>query len=60
MEQREICLEINGKQNVKLESAKIKFKNYFKQTAAPVKMYADFEYLLQKLQINDREKKQFM
>ena len=56
MEHREICLEINDKQSVKLESGATKFKNYFKQIAAPFKTYADFESLLKGLQIKDRDK----
>ena len=56
MKHREICLEINGKQSVKLESGTIRFKNYFKQITVPFRIYADFEYLLERLQINDREK----
>ena len=40
---RKVCLKINGKQNVKLRSASIKFNNYFKQLAVPFKIYADFE-----------------
>ena len=31
MKHREICLEINGKQSVKLEGSTIKFKNCFKK-----------------------------
>ena len=56
MEHKEICLETNGKQSVKLESDTIKFKNYFKQISVLFKIYADFESLLKKLQINDRDK----
>ena len=33
IEYRKICVEINGKQSVKLESGSIKFENYFKQEA---------------------------
>ena len=35
---KEICLEINGKQSVKLEIDTIKFKSYFKQIAVPFKI----------------------
>ena len=41
---------INGKQNVKLKSGSISFKNYFKQLPVPVKIYADFECILKKVQ----------
>ena len=51
-----MCLKINGKQSVKLESGSIKFKNYFKQIAVLFKIYADFESLLKGLYINDRDK----
>ena len=56
MEHKEKCLEINGKQGVKLENGTIKFKNYFKQMAVPFKLYSNFESLFKKLQINDRDK----
>ena len=56
MEDREVSLEINGKQSVKLEIGTIKFKNYFKQIVVPFKIYADLESLLKGLQINDKNK----
>ena len=56
MEYKVICLEINGKKCVKLESGTIKCKNHFKQIAVTFNIYADFESLLKKLQINDRDK----
>ena len=40
---KENCLSINGKQSVKLEKGTIEFKNYFKQTPVPSKIYANFE-----------------
>ena len=40
---KEICLNINSKQSVKLEKGIIKFENYFKQIPVPFKIYADFE-----------------
>ena len=43
IEHKENCLIINGKQNVKLKSTSISFKNYFKQLPVPFKVYADFE-----------------
>ena len=42
-EHRETCLEINGKQSVKLKSGAIKFRNYFKQITVPFKIYVDSE-----------------
>ena len=45
-EHEEICLVINGKQNVKLGNGSISFKNYSKQLPAPFKLYADFECVL--------------
>ena len=33
IEHKETCLKINGKQNVKLKSGSIGFKNHFKQLA---------------------------
>ena len=45
-EHKENCLEINGKQNVKLKKGSISFKNYSKQLQAPFKIYADFECIL--------------
>ena len=46
VEHKETCFKINGKQNVKLRSGSIKFKNYFKQLTVSFKIYADFESLL--------------
>ena len=43
---KKTCLEINGKQTIKLRNSSIKFKNHFKQLAVPFKIYADFESLL--------------
>ena len=45
---KEDCLVINGKENVKLESGFISFKNYFKQIHVPFTIYADFECILEK------------
>ena len=56
MKHKKICLEVNGKQNLKLESGTIKFKSYSKEIAVPFKIYADFESLLKGLRINDRDK----
>ena len=46
IEHKKDCLVINGKQNVKLDSGFISFKNYSKQILVPFKIYADFECIL--------------
>ena len=46
IEHRTDCLVINGKQNGKVKSGTIGFKNYFKQMPVPFKIYADFECIL--------------
>ena len=43
IEHRKGFLVVNGKQNVKLKSGSISFKNYFKQITVPFKIYAGFE-----------------
>ena len=53
-EHRKLCLEINGKQSLELKSGVTKFKNYFKQIAAPFKIYVDTECNLEKTHVNDR------
>ena len=40
---KELCLIINGAESVRLEKRTIEFKNSFKQTPIPFKIYADFE-----------------
>ena len=50
IQHKENCLIINGKQNVKLKSGSISFKNYFKQLPVPFKIYADFECILKKVE----------
>ena len=45
------CLVINEKQNVKLESGYISFKNYSRQIPVPFKIYADFECILKKVDV---------
>ena len=40
---REDCLNINGKQSIRLKKGIIKFKNCFKQLPVPCKIYADFQ-----------------
>ena len=49
IEHKEGYLIINGKQSVKLKSASISFKNYFKQLPVPFKIYADFECILKRV-----------
>ena len=49
IEHKENCLIINGKQSKKLKSDLISFKNYFKQLPVPLKIYADFVFLLKGL-----------
>ena len=48
IEHKTNCLVINGNQGVKLKSATINFKNYFKQLPVPFKIYAYFECILKK------------
>ena len=54
VEHKETCLKTNGKQAVKLRSGLIKFKNHVKQLTAPFKIYADFEWNLEKIHTNKR------
>ena len=49
-----VCLKMSGKQSVKL-SGSIKFKNRFKHSVVPFKIYSDFESGLKKVQSNDNE-----
>ena len=51
---KENCLRINDKQSIKLKDGSIEFKSYFKQLAAPFKIYADFETLLKEIQSSDK------
>ena len=44
------CLNINGKQSVKLEEGIIEFQNYFKPIPVPFKIYADFECNLESVE----------
>ena len=48
---KEDCLSINGVQSVNVEEGIIKFENYSKQLAVPLKIYADFECNLQDTEI---------
>ena len=52
-EHKKDCLSINGVQSVKSGKGTIEFKNYFKQIAAPFKIYADFERNLKSVEINE-------
>ena len=52
---RRNCLHCFNSEKVLQEHWK-KFKNYFKQIVVSFKIYADSEYNLEKLHINDREK----
>ena len=45
------CLSISGAQSVKLEKGTIKFKSYFKQIPVSFKIYADFVYNLEVVEI---------
>ena len=56
IEQKKDCLVINGKQNVKLKSSSIRFKNYSKQILVPFKVYADFECVFKKVDCNTIER----
>ena len=49
-EHKEICLNINGAQSIRLEKGTIKFNNYFKQIPVPFKIYADFECNLESVE----------
>ena len=50
-EHKQDCLSINGVQSVRLEKGILKFENYFKQIPAPFKIYADFEFNLEGVEI---------
>ena len=52
---KEVCLVINGKQNVTLKSGTISFKIYFKQMPVPFKIYADFECILKQVESKSSE-----
>ena len=53
-EHKELCLKINGKQNVKLRNRSIKFENYFIQLAVSFKIYIDFECNVKKVKNCDK------
>ena len=50
-EHKEICLNINGAQYLRLEKETIDFKKYFKQIPVLFKIYADFECNLRVLKV---------
>ena len=50
-EHKQDCLSINGVQSVRLEKGILKFENYFRQIPAPFKIYADFEFNLEGVEI---------
>ena len=54
IEYGENSLVINGKQSAKLKSGSISFKNYFKQLHVPLKIYADFECVLKRVESNHK------
>ena len=43
---KEVCLNINGAQSVRLEKRTIEFKYLFKQILVPFKIYSHFECIL--------------
>ena len=47
------CLNINGKQSVKLEEGITEFENYFKQIPVPFKICADSESNLRGVESNE-------
>ena len=55
IEHRKGFLVVNGKQNVKLKSGSISFKNYFKQITVPFKIYAGFECIPKPFECNSTE-----
>ena len=46
---KEDCLSINGMQFVKVEKRTIEFQSFFNQLAVPFKVYADFEWNLERI-----------
>ena len=45
-EHKKVCLSINGAQSVRMEKGTTEFKNLFKQTLVPFKIYSDFQCIL--------------
>ena len=50
---KEDCLNINGKQSIKLGEGIIEFENYSKQIPVPFRIYADFECNLRAVESYD-------
>ena len=46
-------MNINEAQSIRLEKGSIEFKNYFKQTPVPLKIYVDFECNLESVERYD-------
>ena len=51
-----VCLNVNGKQNVKLRNGSIKFNKHSKKLAPPLKIYTDFECITRGVQGVSKEK----
>ena len=49
--QKEICIQINGEQAIKMpkKCSKVKFTNFHKQLPVPFVIYADFKALTEKV-----------
>ena len=52
IEYKETCFKTNNKQTVKLKRGSIKFKNNYKQLAAPFKIYVGSECVLKRVKSN--------
>ena len=53
-QQKKGFLKINRKQSLKLRSASIESKTCFKQLAVSFRIYADFEFVSQRINSNNR------
>ena len=51
MQDKKICLSINSAQSVRFEKGTSKFKNHFKQIPVLFKVYANFEYNLEGVEV---------
>ena len=45
-----VCLNVNGKQSVKLRNGSIKFNKHSKKLTPPLKIYTDFESITRGVQ----------
>ena len=54
VEDKGVCLKINGKQTVRLRSDSIKCKNYFKQFAVSFKISVAFECIVKRVKSFDK------